>query len=415
MADASNRYDNRSRLRKTSGRSHHGTGCDTGACRIAACRRQLTAAGGNTYAACMKIAFYSPLKSPNHPVPSGDRLMARLLVAALEKVGHSVAIASELRSFIRDPESGDLAGLEAQAEAEIDRLGREWRADDPPDLWFTYHPYYKAPDLLGPPLARAFGIAYVTAEASYSARRNIGAWQEVQASVAAALRQAAVNICFTTRDREGLAEAVPGSRLVSLLPFIEPSPFLVHEPRPQPGRLIAVAMMRAGDKMESYAMLADALKRLNDAAWTLSIVGDGPCRQETQAFFSDFDPSRLIWHGEQKQAAIAALLSESAIYVWPGCGEAYGLAYLEAQAAGLPVVAQTIAGVPEVVISGRTGLLTPQGDVAAYALAIRRLLDADEERTRLATQARQFVRDERSLDRAATTLDRILQRAIGGR
>ena len=113
--------------------------------------------------------------------------------------------------------------------------------------------------------------------------------------------------------------------------------------------------------------------------------------------------------------AIAALLSESAIYVWPGCGEAYGLAYLEAQAAGLPVVAQTIAGVPEVVISGRTGLLTPQGDVAAYALAIRRLLDADEERTRLATQARQFVRDERSLDRAATTLDRILQRAIGGR
>lgn len=363
----------------------------------------------------MKIAFYSPLKSPNHPIPSGDRLMARLLIAALEKAGHSVAVASELRSFIRDPASGDLTGLEAQADAEIARLSREWRVDAPPDLWFTYHPYYKAPDLLGPRLASEFGLPYVIAEASYSSRRNIGAWQEVQARLMGALRQAAVNICFTQRDREGLAEAVPEARLTSLAPFIEPSPFLAHAPRPQPGRLITVAMMRAGDKMDSYSMLAEALKRLDGVPWTLSIVGDGPCRAETQALFADFAPDRIAWHGELQQDAIATLLSESSVYVWPGCGEAYGLAYLEAQAAGLPVVAQVIGGVPEVVMPGRTGLLTPPGDIEAYALAIRRLLAADEERTRLAAQARQFVRDERSLDRAAVALNQILQQTTDGR
>ena len=47
----------------------------------------------------MRIAFYAPLKSPDHPVPSGDRQMARLLVAALRHAGHDVEIASELRSY----------------------------------------------------------------------------------------------------------------------------------------------------------------------------------------------------------------------------------------------------------------------------------------------------------------------------
>ncbi len=61
--------------------------------------------------------------------------------------------------------------------------------------------------------------------------------------------------------------------------------------------------------------------------------------------------------------------------MWPGSGEAYGIAYLEAQAAGLPVIAQWTAGVPEVVEDGVTGLLTLEGDVAAYAEAIRRMIE----------------------------------------
>ena len=36
----------------------------------------------------MRIAFYAPLKPPDHPVPSGDRRMARLLMAALATAGH---------------------------------------------------------------------------------------------------------------------------------------------------------------------------------------------------------------------------------------------------------------------------------------------------------------------------------------
>ena len=54
-------------------------------------------------------------------------------------------------------------------------------------------------------------------------------------------------------------------------------------------------------------------------------------------------------------------------YVWPGTGEAYGIAYMEAQAAGLPVVAQKTAGVPEVVKDGVTGYVDGGWRYRAYA------------------------------------------------
>ena len=282
----------------------------------------------------MRIAFHSPLKSPNHPVPSGDRLMARLLIAALEEAGNTVELASELRTFAQEPTADRLAELHAQADAEIKRISAQWRASGAPDLWFTYHPYYKAPDLLGPRLCQSFGIPLVTAEASYSARRNTAGWADMQALVLQAVEQAAVNICLTRRDQQGLVQASPNVRTALLPPFLDAAAFLALEPDPVAHRLVTVAMMRPGDKMDSYAMLAGALKRLDDLPWTLSIAGDGPCRVETEALFAGFGPERVIWHGQQDQHDIARLLAASAIYVWPGCGEAYGLAYLEAQAGG---------------------------------------------------------------------------------
>ena len=46
-----------------------------------------------------RIAFYAPLKAPNHPIPSGDRRMGRLLIQALEAMGASVHVASDFRAY----------------------------------------------------------------------------------------------------------------------------------------------------------------------------------------------------------------------------------------------------------------------------------------------------------------------------
>lgn len=357
----------------------------------------------------MKIAFYSPLKSPNHPVPSGDRLMARLLMKAMAMGGHEVYVASELRSFNKHPDALNRAEINAAAEREVARISGVWRSEGKPDLWFCYHPYYKAPDLLGPTLCREFDVAYVTAEASYAPKRNAMGWQDIQDGLLSALADAAVNICFTARDQDGLLRASPAVHTAMLPPFIETGAFRENEPTPVKGKLIAVAMMRAGDKLNSYEALANALVMLpNDLEWTLDIVGDGPEREQVEAMFRPVDARRLVWHGEKSSTEIPTLLSKASIYVWPGHGEAYGLAYLEAQAAGLPVIAEQTAGVPEVVKSEMTGRLTPAGDTGAYAKAIESLLTDETSRRMLADGARRFVMEERSLEKAAERLNDIL-------
>ncbi|MBY2905701.1 glycosyltransferase family 4 protein [Rhizobium leguminosarum] len=354
----------------------------------------------------MRVAFYAPMKSPNHPVPSGDRLMARLLIRALELGGHQVDIASEFRTYASTPQAA--AALEPAIGAELERLRLRWKSAPRPDLWFCYHPYYKSPDPFGPAISAEFAIPYVTAEASYAAKRDRTGWAASQKLVGEAIMRAAVNISFTGRDQDGLCAAFAQARLARLNPFIDTALFETVSPAPDPRRLMTVAMMRAGDKMDSYVMLANALRLIEDRPWTLAVIGDGPMRQEVRALFADF-PGRIEWLGERNAIEIAELLGRGGLYVWPGCGEAYGLAYLEAQAAGLPVVAQETAGVPAVVEAGVTGLLTPEGDVAAYAEAVAALLDDGQRRDAMGQAARRLVLGERSLAMAAQRLDGILR------
>lgn len=361
----------------------------------------------------MKIAFYAPLKPIDHPVPSGDRLMARLLKSAMEHAGHEVTIISNLRVYLKEPSNAHYSAICAQAAAERERIAAEWRHAGTPDLVFTYHPYYKSPDLIGAELARTFALPYVIAEASYSSRRNIGVWEQAQQEVLRAVRQARVTICFTGRDRDGLRSVLPSAPLEMLPPFLDSSGLKLLEPDPQPQRLVTVAMMREGNKLESYQMLAEALKRLTDIPWTLDIAGDGPRRAEVEAAFSGFPPGRVRMHGLKQPDEIARIFSQGSVFVWPGCREAYGLSYLEAQAAGLPVIGQAEAGVPEVVEDGRTGILTQSGDIGAYASAIRHLLADEEERRRMAGAARYFAREERSFATASSRLAGILNRYVG--
>lgn len=356
----------------------------------------------------MRIAFYAPLKSPDHPVPSGDRLMARHLVAALKRADHRVEVASQLRSYLGDAEDAQTHRvIESMAAAERARIAADWREDGPPDLWFCYHPYYKAPDRIGPALCAQFGVPMVTVEASLSARRDVGLWTAQQAMVRDQVAAAALNLCLTERDREGLAQAVPGARLGRMRPFIEVQAVTAA---PEPGHLVTVAMMRPGDKTESYRALAAALRQVA-GDWRLSVAGDGAARAEVMAAFAGLE-GRVSWLGQLPPEGVQALLARGALFVWPGLGEAFGLAYLEAQAAGLPVVAYAAAGVPEVVEDGATGILVPEGDAAGLAAAVDRLLADAELRARMGAAARARVARDHSIAGAAAALGAALK-AIG--
>jgi glycosyltransferase involved in cell wall biosynthesis len=362
----------------------------------------------------MNIAFYAPLKPPDHPVPSGDRRMANLLMTALGRGGHEPVLVSRLRTYVASPRLETLRSFWSQSQDEVLRIADHWRKTRPPHIWFTYHPYYKAPDLIGAELADRFSIPYVTCEASYARKRDVGEWRDFQALLKKTLGQAALNIYFTERDREGLAEIVKPESLAALEPFIEVRDHVSPTRPSSPAELITIAMMRKGDKFESYRMLAASLRLLHDIPWRLTVIGDGPAAKEVRALFGEFLEGRIKWMGKLPSAAIPTELRKASLYLWPGFGEAYGMAYLEAQAAGLPVIAQDVAGVPSVVRNGKTGILVPAGDVDAFAQAVRRCIIDPEQARRLGDQAFKFIRNQRSLDKAADRLSTLLNR-VGAR
>src|SRR5215469_12038942 len=185
----------------------------------------------------MRIAFYAPLKPPDHETPSGDRRVARLLLDALRLAGHEPFLASHLRSF--DPVGRPFRQkkLAAHGRQAAERLIARWRArpETAPGLWFTYHLYYKAPDLLGPAVSAALGIPYVVAEASFAAKRAGGAWDIGHRAVAAALRQADRVIGLNTADRDGVLPLLAHpDRYVALPPFLDASTYGSPHPNPPP-------------------------------------------------------------------------------------------------------------------------------------------------------------------------------------
>ena len=200
---------------------------------------------------------------------------------------------------------------------------------------------------------------------------------------------------------------LPADRVVIKPNFSPPLP----EPTSRGERRGALFVGRLS-KEKGVHTLVEAWARLDVP---LTIIGDGPKRAEVEAMFAILPPQRLTWLGEASSERIATELSLGGIYVWPGCGEAYGLAYLEAQAAGLPVVAQATAGVPEVVMDGKSGILTREGDAIAFAGAVARLLDHPDQRRAMGLAAKDFVFNERSLSAASRRLDIILQQHLGER
>lgn len=375
----------------------------------------------------MRIAFYAPLKAPTHDIASGDRRVARLLMDALRLAGHNVELVSDLRAF---DGAGDATRQRHLREAGLDlarSLIARWRdpgAGPPPDLWFTYHLYYKAPDWLGPAVSRALDMPYVIAEASHAPKRLSGPWAMGEAAVLDALQQADLLLCPTAHDVAGLRRAGPArARIERLPPFLDPAPYRRAARKPgllrarlgaactvpvdQPWMVVA-AMMRPGDKLASYQVLARTLALLSDLSWQLLVAGDGVARAQVESLLREAASGRVHFLGACDARTMAAVYAAADLSIWPAVNEAYGMAMLEAQAAGTAVVSCATRGVPDVVQDGMTGLLAPSADPQALAACARSLL-SDLPRCRAMGQAAsRFVAQQRSLEQTAATLRQLL-------
>jgi len=375
----------------------------------------------------MRVAFYAPLKPPDSPIPSGDRKMARQLIACLRSKGYDVKLISHLKS--REPHGlrHKQIIIKNRSERIVERLSNRFLEVDGwrPDVWFTYHMFYKAPDWLGPSISKAMKIPYVIAEASHAPKRNKGNWSFNQEQVVLALKHADLIIGLNSNDECCVKQVISSNCTYEFIkPFVGPNAppscgnnraFFREEilkelliPRNEV-LLLAVGMMREGAKFESYKMLGKALARLETHKnWKLIVAGDGRLRKEIEKIFGN--ETRFV--GALKEDQLFKYYCSSDIFVWPAIQEAYGMALLEAQWLGLPAVVGNYGGVSDILNDQITGFLTQPDDLPDFRSKLTTLIEGVDYREKMRAAATKITRTEHSFEIAAKRIDRLIKSCL---
>lgn len=196
-----------------------------------------------------------------------------------------------------------------------------------------------------------------------------------------------------------IEEGTPDWKVVRIANGIDVARFPTAPETSRRRVITTVANLRPG-KGHDVLLKAAArvLRRVPDARF--HIVGDGPRRQELERLASVLRISGQVrFFGRCDR--VPKVLGESDIFAFPSFMEASPNAVLEAMAAGLPVVATRVGGVPEIIDHDRNGLLVAPRDDRALAAALLRLIDRPTLATRLGHAARRTVETRFSFDRMA--------------
>jgi len=156
----------------------------------------------------------------------------------------------------------------------------------------------------------------------------------------------------------------------------------------RPPLIVSVGRLK---EPKDFVTFARALTLLDASSFRARLLGDGPDRGAVEAIGA---PLELA--GEQKD--VPAQLAQADVFVLSSRSEGLPMSILEAMAAGLPVVASAVGGVPELVVDGETGLLVPPGDERALAAALARIVGDASLRTRLGAAGRARAEERFALE-----------------
>ena len=189
----------------------------------------------------------------------------------------------------------------------------------------------------------------------------------------------------------------------------------LHEARPgvsEARSILCVAHLYPRKDVET---LLDAFARLRAPA-VLRVVGGGPERRALESRARDLDlGTRAVFLGHVPFERLAEEYRRATVFCLPSRQEAFGIVFLEAMAAGVPIVAARAAAVPELLGDGEYGRLVPPGDTASLAHALESLLSDEGERLRLAAAGRRRVQAYDAPLVASRFLEAITGQVTGGR
>ena len=377
----------------------------------------------------MRVALYTPAGHPDARVPQGGRGWVRPIAQALEAAGHRVLAPSDFRSDEGHGDRRRQAALVRRGAAHAARLVAAYRdlpAVARPEAWLTCHLRHTAPDLIGPAVSDALGVPYLLADASFARAATGGAQARWLALTTRAIAHARALLSLTAEDEESVRPLVASpARLHRLAPFLDPAPYraaergaarrALAEALPlDPARpwLLAVAAMQPGPALASWRLLGRSLDLIADPSWQLLAVGGGDACALVEEALAPLGPGRAVFAGAYPDDSLPAVYAACDLHVWPACDEGLSMAMLEAQAAGLPVVARDWPAAA-IVADGETGSITPRHDDVAFAGAVVELCANEEKRRAMGEAAARRVQARHGIESAAAALDRALAAALG--
>jgi glycosyltransferase involved in cell wall biosynthesis len=201
-----------------------------------------------------------------------------------------------------------------------------------------------------------------------------------------------VTICVSMQER---AAGLAAGTCVAERTVVIPNAIDV-ENAPQASRarekplLVSVGRLKAP---KDFATLVRALARLPSESFDALIVGEGPERPRLEEEIEELRLGEVVrLAGERRD--VPEVLAGADVFVLSSCSEGMPMSVLEAMAAGLPVVASRVGGVPELVVDGETGLLVATGSPEELAAALERLIAEPQLRQRLGAAGRARARQE---------------------
>ncbi|WP_406205963.1 glycosyltransferase family 4 protein [Kitasatospora sp. NBC_01560] len=213
----------------------------------------------------------------------------------------------------------------------------------------------------------------------------------------------------------------PRARLERLVPGVDTElfrPGRAGDGRAAGGPVILCVARLVPRKGQDTLIRALPLIRRSVPGAVLVLVGQGPDERRLRALARRHTgPGEVVFAGGTEHAATAAHYAAADVFAMP-CrtrrggleAEGLGIVFLEASAAGLPVVVGRSGGAPDAVLDGTTGTVVDGRSPAAVAAAIGRLLTAPAaERARIGAAGRSWVREEWSWETSARRLAELLE------
>jgi glycosyltransferase involved in cell wall biosynthesis len=196
-----------------------------------------------------------------------------------------------------------------------------------------------------------------------------------------ALRPFVVYTSETDRERDGRRPSHVISLGIDLARFASGTPALE-------GTIVGNVARLAEQKGHRTLLDAAALVHARRPGVRFAIAGDGELRQELEQQAKELG-DHVAMLGNRSD--VPDLLASFAVFAFPSRFEGLCVAVIEAQAAGVPVVATAVGGIRETVVDGETGFLVPVGDAEALAERILHVLEHPDEARRVADEARRRV------------------------